>query len=202
MKGGSIIGGLLGSSLVAKGVQSIGGSLLNSFVNTLSGEGKGGGKGSGKGGGKGGNNRGGSGDNNVVSEILQQAIQQLRSNSNAKNDGSNFENNQDSAKTIDVEAADVTLGQPGNTQAALELLNSCIVSYLPGRVRLRHAALKQDTAFLELQKALKEAGFSQVEFKTSTGSALLTWENEDWNRSTFLAKTLPLGLYLLKSEGR
>ncbi len=83
---------------------------------------------------------------------------------------------------------------------ALALLTDCISSYMPGRARVRHECLKEDAALPNLRQALLNAGFREAELKSSTGSALLTWDAGAWDKSEFLAAALPLGMHLLKRD--
>ncbi|MBQ9452005.1 MAG: hypothetical protein IJU65_01760 [Desulfovibrio sp.] len=222
MKGGGIlggIGGLLGVGLLSKGAMRGGTSLLGTLVSGLSG-GRGGmgGRGGGMGGGRGGQSslaggmgggcrcggHGGMGDDNALGELLQQALQHFASQPQARavtdNDASCALPKGQSDTVIDVAAVAVPAADTEQQQEALALLAGCVASYVPGRARLRHEDLKNDASYTELRRALLDAGFHEVELKASTGSALLTWDAEAWDKAAFLAAALPLGLYLLKRE--
>ena len=229
MKGGGIlggIGGLLGVGLLSKGAMRCGASLLGTLVSGLSDGGRGGmgGRGSGMGGGRGGQSslpggmgggcgrggggrrggRGGMGDDNALGAVLQQALERLaslpRARAVAGSDASGALPEGQSDTVIDVAAVAVPAADAEQQQEVLALLTDCVASYMPGRARLRHEDLKEDAGFMELRRALLDAGFHDVEFKASTGSALLTWDAEAWDKAEFLAAAMPLGVYLLERE--
>ena len=225
MNGGGIlggIGGLLGVGLLSRGAMRGGASLLGTLVSGLSGGrggmgGRGSGMGGGMGGGRGGQSSlpggmgggcgrggGGMGDDNALGEVLQQALERLaslpRARAVAGNDASGTLPEGQSDTVIDVAAVAVPAADAERQQEVLALLTDCVASYVPGRARLRHEDLKDDAGFMELRRALLDAGFHDVEFKASTGSALLIWDAEAWDKAAFLAAAMPLGLYLLERE--
>ena len=209
---GSMIAGIIGSALLAKGGASLGGSLLGSLLNGVSalsgGSGRGGGcgggggsaivgslingiagqvgsKGKGGGRGKGGKLADNSDGSNPLFDLVTLAVQKLQSNQSkapavaAK-----------SSEIIDVTATESatkpSIPQQSSTPidtetaltykaAALHILTDSMTSYMPGRMRIRHPALKNSKAFPKLKDALLQAGFHEVEFKAVTGSVLLTW---------------------------
>lgn len=224
------IGGLLGVGLLSRGAMRGGASLLGTLVSGLSGGERGGmgGRGSGMGGGMGGGRggqsslpggmgggcgrggggrrggRGGMGDDNALGEVLQQALERLaslpRARAVAGSDASGTLPEGQSDTVIDVAAVAVPAADAERQQEVLALLTDCVASYVPGRARLRHEDLKDDAGFMELRRALLDAGFHDVEFKASTGSALLIWDAAAWDKAAFLAAAMPLGLYLLERE--
>ncbi|MCR5563336.1 MAG: hypothetical protein K6F46_08225 [Desulfovibrio sp.] len=210
MKGGGIlggIGGLLGTGLLAKGAMRSGASLLGTLAGSLGGGcgGKGGGKGGGRGSRRGGGGRGGgAGNDNVLGEVLQQALQRLASQpqirANAGIDAPVSLPEGQSEQVIDVAAEEIPAADVKQQQEALALLTGCIASYLPGRARVRHEALKEEAALPCLRQSLLNSGFQEAELKSSTGSALLTWDAGAWDRADFLAAAIPLGMHLLKRD--
>lgn len=224
MKGGGIlggIGGLLGVGLLSKGAMRGGASLLGMLVSGLSSGGRGGmggGRGDqsslpsgmggscGRGGGGKRGGRRGKGDDNIVAEVLQQALQRIASNpkatSVAGNDTSGELPGGQSGDVIDVAVMETPAKDTERQMAALTLLTENIASYLPGRARVRHEDLKDATVVTALRRSLLDAGFREVELKTSTGSALLTWDAASWDKAAFLAAAMPLGQYLLERAGK
>lgn len=218
MKGGGIlggIGGLLGLGLLSKGAMRGGVSLLGSLASGLSGGrgGMGGGRG-GMGGGRGGMDggrrgggscgRGGRGDDVALPELLQQAYHSLTSQPKAQavtaGPATNALPEGQSREILDVSAVRAAPADTDQHKAALILLTSCLVSYLPGRARLRHQRIREESAWEGLRGDLLQAGFQEVTFNASTGSVLLTWDAAVWNKAAFLAAALPLGLLLLGSN--
>ena len=203
MKGGGIlgcIGGLLGTGLLAKGAMRSGASLLGTLAGSLSGGGCGG-RGARRGNGR---RAGGVGDDSFLGEALQQALQRLASQvqitGDAGIDASVTLSEGQSEHVIDVAAKEMPAADVKQQREALALLTSCIASYLPGRARVRHEALKEKAGLPDLRQSLLNAGFHESEIKPSTGSALLIWDARAWDKAEFLAAAMPLGMYLLKRE--
>lgn len=84
---------------------------------------------------------------------------------------------------------------------AIEMLRRSLVSFLPGRARVRHAALRTRSAYEALRKALLAGGIAEVQFTAATGSALLLYEARRLDNAAFFAAAAPLGEYLLHAEG-
>ncbi|MCR5813102.1 MAG: hypothetical protein K6G15_01230 [Desulfovibrio sp.] len=218
MKGGGMLGGLvglLGAGLLSKGAIKGGTSLLGTLGNLVSSSGRGGMKksfggqscpqgGSGRRGGGRGCARVDMDKDNVLTEVLQQALQYVNSQQHVKelstDEPSSALPKGQSEEVIEIQARAISAADPEQQKAALALLTAYMVSYLPGRARVRHEALKNQNALLKLQHSLLHAGFSEVELKASTGSALLIWDAEVWDKAAFLAAALPLGMYLLEHE--
>ena len=85
-------------------------------------------------------------------------------------------------------------------EAALKALARHIVSFTDGRVRLRHEVFKKAFVHAPLQQALTAGGmFTSVEFKASTGSALLLYDAGKMSRTEFMEAALPLGSFLAEN---
>ena len=83
---------------------------------------------------------------------------------------------------------------------ALALLERCIVSNIPGRVRVRHPGLTVADAFAPLEKLLLAKGIDAVKFSARTGSALLSYDADRLDSPGFLLAVLPLASFLLDCE--
>ncbi len=107
------------------------------------------------------------------------------------------------ADIIDVCAVEKTASARGSTaerEAALKALALHIVSFTDGRVRLRHEVFKKAFVHAPLQQALTAGGkFTSVEFKASTGSALLLYDAGKMSRTEFMEAALPLGSFLAEN---
>lgn len=85
-----------------------------------------------------------------------------------------------------------TKNQGGNHSPDADILKKYTASSIPGRVRVRHEALRQ-AGGLEALKARIEAQGAQVAFNHATGSALVTFDCAKVERASALA---PLAEYL------
>ncbi|MBQ9407203.1 MAG: hypothetical protein IJU37_10780 [Desulfovibrio sp.] len=204
MKGGRIlggVGGLLGMGLLTKGIMGQGGSLLSTLLSSLGGGQRRGCQGGGRGRGAGGRN--GMSDGTSLTEVLQSALERLAAQpqTDVALWGSQALPQGQDGRIIDVTSAPVEAHETEQQKVALALLADALVSYVPGRARLRHAAFQIEAKHLELRSCLLEAGFREATFKASTGSVLLTWDSTVWDKSTFFAAALPLGRYILDQGG-
>ena len=107
------------------------------------------------------------------------------------------------ADIIDVCAVEKTASARSSAaerEAALKALARHIVSFTDGRVRLRHEVFKKAFVHAPLQQALTAGGmFTSVEFKASTGSALLLYDAGKMSRTEFMEAALPLGSFLAEN---
>ena len=151
---------------------------------------------------------GNSGTYTELSSVLEKALLHL-SPKNTSLEGQNLEPTKlPEGEILDVKALEVQASSKENANAlalqerqkvALALLNQALVHFLPGRARLRHPAFRNEHLAAKLNHLLLDRGFKKVEYKTSTGSILLTWEDETLDQAAFLAAALPLGQYLALS---
>lgn len=82
-------------------------------------------------------------------------------------------------------------------EAALSALEAHIVSFINGRVRLRHPALRQPEAHAFLREALGcRDCFTALTFSARTGSILLEYDGRRLSRADFGEAALPLGRFL------
>ncbi len=213
-----------GTTLFAKGGMSAGSSLLGSVVSGLISSGGGGRGGSGgMGGGRGasggmGGGRGASdstgGKGGDLSSVLEQALMRAMKNSGTTH-GRKSAGKKEAGEVTEVPSQ--TLSQKNEEQEggvaenveqnfeqkklALAALTEVLTSYIPGRARFRHQAFKDASGAEVLKEELLQLGFRGVEWKSSTGSILLTWDEDKWDQVAFFASALPLGEYLLDREG-
>ncbi len=221
MKGGGIIGalgGLLGAGLLSKGGMSGAASLLGtlakgagkgsrggmtSVISGMKGMGGGSGRGGGCGAGKGGRRgSGGQGGSNPLADALQDALKRLSEQNMPRSiadDGAARSLTGSENGIIDVQPAELPAGRDTGREA-LVILSRSLASYVPGRARVRHGALKGAGDRRALEQALRDSGFGEVTFNTSSGSALLTWDAASMDRRDFLMAALPLGQYLARHE--
>lgn len=85
--------------------------------------------------------------------------------------------------------------------AALEALEAHMVSFINGRARLRHPALRLAAVHAPLRDALAQAGcFTALTFSARTGSLLLEYDGSQLSRADFCAAALPLGWFLARCD--
>lgn len=106
-----------------------------------------------------------------------------------------------SSRTLLVAApSTASVGDIGR-EAALSALAAHIVSFINGRVRLRHPALRQPEAHGPLREALGRQGcFTALTFSARTGSILLEYDGHRLSRADFCEAALPLGRFLASCD--
>lgn len=104
----------------------------------------------------------------------------------------------------DRKTADTSADHPSGEdrrEAALTALAAHIVSFIDGRVRLRHPALQQPETHVLLREALdRESFFTALTFSARTGSLLLEYDGRRLSRADFCEAALPLGWFLAQWE--
>ncbi len=211
MKRGGIIGlgGLLGLGLLSKGGAAGAGSMLGSLLHAA-GKGSRGGSLSTLGIMKGGCGRSGKHGryggkvDDPLADAVQDALRKLSSKAQPPLANANVCDVLPcgEANNIDVECEDLPSVDMCRSKEALSLLSDCLVSYIPGRARIRHKLLRNEAFPDSLRNNLLGAGFLDVSHNASTGSVLLTWDARDMDRSAFFMAAMPLGESLLDHERR
>lgn len=85
--------------------------------------------------------------------------------------------------------------------AALRALDAHMVSFINGRARLRHPALRQTAVHAPLRDALARAGcFTALTFSARTGSLLLEYDGRRLSPADFCDAALPLGWFLARCD--
>ena len=190
------LGGLIGVGLLSKGAMRGGFSLLTNLLGGLSGTGGGGGRGmrggsQGFSGGKGRGKGGGNNNDGSLLETLQKAMALLQERQAVAAEAQKM---LPDGEVLDVEGSPL---EGDRQQEALALLAESLVSYLPGRARVRSALLKKKGDFLSVKAELLEAGFQDIHLNSTSGSVLLLWDASTWDQSAFFVAAMPLGRYLL-----
>lgn len=84
-------------------------------------------------------------------------------------------------------------------EAEYAAVQACATSFLDGRVRLRHAVLRDKVVQASLQAALEQQGcFTVIRFSSVTGSLLLEYDAQHLSRPAFWAAVLPVGRCILE----
>ncbi|WP_297261982.1 hypothetical protein [uncultured Desulfovibrio sp.] len=104
----------------------------------------------------------------------------------------------------DRKATDAVADRPVDDacrKAALTALAAHTVSFIDGRVRLRHPALRRPETHAPLREALaRESIFSALTFSARTGSLLLEYDGRRLSHADFCEAALPLGWFLAQWE--
>lgn len=221
MKGSTLAGagGLAGLALAAAktlGKSGAATSLLSGLLSggkagggrggTGKGQGGGGmGKGQGGGGGASGSGRGSSAGRSGDGDLSQNILKALQSLADSKTQRASHDEDQGGIQERALPAEQApetgkTVEANRHEAEALALLERCIVSNIPGRVRVRHPGLTVADAFAPLEKLLLAKGIDAVKFSARTGSALLSYDAGRLDSPGFLLAVLPLASFLLDCE--
>lgn len=221
MKGSTLAGagGLAGLALAAAktlGKSGAATSLLSGLLSggkagggrggTGKGQGGGGmGKGQGGRGGASGSGRGSSAGRSGDGDLSQNILKALQSLADSKTQRASHDEDRGGIQERALPAEQApetgkTVEANRHEAEALALLERCIVSNIPGRVRVRHPGLTVEDAFAPLEKLLLAKGIDAVKFSARTGSALLSYDADRLDFPGFLLAVLPLASFLLDCE--
>lgn len=221
MKGSTLAGagGLAGLALAAAktlGKSGAATSLLSGLLSggkagggrggTGKGQGGGGmGKGQGGRGGASGSGRGSSAGRSGDGDLSQNILKALQSLADSKTQRASHDEDRGGIQERELPAEQApetgkTVEANRHEAEALALLERCIVSNIPGRVRVRHPGLTVADAFAPLEKLLLAKGIDAVKFSARTGSALLSYDAGRLDSPGFLLAVLPLASFLLDCE--
>lgn len=212
MKGSTLAGagGLAGLALAAAktlGKSGAATSLLSGLLGGgKAGGGRGGmGKGQGGRGGASGSGRGSSAGRSGDGDLSQNILKALQSLADSKTQRASHDEDRGriQERVLPAEQAPETgktVEANRHEAEALALLERCIVSNIPGRVRVRHPGLTVADAFAPLEKLLLAKGIDAVKFSARTGSALLSYDADRLDSPGFLLAVLPLASFLLDCE--
>ena len=212
MKGSTLAGagGLAGLALAA--AKTLGKSVAaTSLLSGLLGGGKAGGgrggtgKGQGGRGGASGSGRGSSAGRSGDGDLSQNILKALQSLADSKTQRASHDEDRGGIQERALPAEQApetgkTVEANRHEAEALALLERCIVSNIPGRVRVRHPGLTVADAFAPLEKLLLAKGIDAVKFSARTGSALLSYDADRLDSPGFLLAVLPLASFLLDCE--
>lgn len=212
MKGSTLAGagGLAGLALAAAKTLGKSGAATSLLSGLLGGGKAGGGRGSmGKGqggrGGASGSGRGSSAGRSGDGDLSQNILKALQSLADSKTQRASHDEDRGSIQERALPAEQApetgkTVEANRHEAEALALLERCIVSNIPGRVRVRHPGLTVADAFAPLEKLLLAKGIDAVKFSARTGSALLSYDAGRLDFPGFLLAVLPLASFLLDCE--
>ena len=172
------------------------------------GKGQGGGgmgKGQGGRGGASGSGRGSSAGRSGDGDLSQNILKALQSLADSKTQRASHDEDRGGIQERSLPAEQApetgkTVEANRHEAEALALLERCIVSNIPGRVRVRHPGLTVADAFAPLEKLLLAKGIDAVKFSARTGSALLSYDAGRLDSPGFLLAVLPLASFLLDCE--
>lgn len=212
MKGSTLAGagGLAGLALAAAKTLGKSGAATSLLSGLLGGGKAGGGRGSmGKGqggrGGASGSGRGSSAGRSGDGDLSQNILKALQSLADSKTQRASHDEDRGGIQERALPAEQApetgkTVEANRHEAEALALLERCIVSNIPGRVRVRHPGLTVADAFAPLEKLLLAKGIDAVKFSARTGSALLSYDADRLDFPGFLLAVLPLASFLLDCE--
>lgn len=212
MKGSTLAGagGLAGLALAAAKTLGKSGAATSLLSGLLSGGKAGGGRGGmGKGqggrGGASGSGRGSSAGRSGDGDLSQNILKALQSLADSKTQRASHDEDRGGIQERELPAEQApetgkTVEANRHEAEALALLERCIVSNIPGRVRVRHPGLTVADAFAPLEKLLLAKGIDAVKFSARTGSALLSYDADRLDSPGFLLAVLPLASFLLDCE--